>query len=108
VPEFKDIPWAPGLAPDPKSRMVLDLTTGFLRTGYVYMMGPDVPKDRVEMMREAMNATYKDPDFLADAEKQILTVAPVPATKVTELFAEAYATPPDVVDRIRRLFKLAE
>lgn len=108
VAEFKDVPWAPGLAPDPKSRMVLDLTTGFLRTGYVYMMGPDVPKERVELMREAMRATYQDPNFLADAKKQILTVAPVSAKRVTDLFTEAYATPPDVVDRIRRLFKQAE
>ena len=52
LPEYPNVPWAPGLAGDAASRMVLDLTTGFLRTGYVYMMGPDVPKERVAAMRE--------------------------------------------------------
>ena len=106
--EFPDVPWAPGLAPDAESRMVLDLTTGFLRTGYVYMMGPDVPKERVEAMRKAMMDTFRDPEFLADAQKQTLTVAPVAADRVTQLFAQAYATPPHVVQRIRRLFQQAQ
>jgi hypothetical protein len=88
--------------------MVLDLTTGFLRTGYVYMMGPDVPKERVEAMRKALMETFQDPEFLADARKQTLNVAPVTADRVTELFAQAYATPPDILQRIRRLFQQAQ
>jgi tripartite-type tricarboxylate transporter receptor subunit TctC len=104
LPEYPDVPWAPGLASDPASRMVLDLTTGFLRTGYVYMMGPDVPRERVAAMRKALMETFADPEFLEDAKRQTLTIAPVPAERVTQLFAEAYATPPEIVARLRKLF----
>ncbi len=106
--EFPDVPWAPGLAADPESRMVLDLTTGFLKTGYNYMMGPDVPKERVEAMRKALLDTFKDPEFVADAQRQTLTIAPVAAERVAESFRQAYATPPQVVQRIRRLFQQAQ
>lgn len=105
LPEYPDTPWAPGLAGDAASRMVLDLTTGFLRTGYVYMMGPDVPKERVAAISKALTDMFADPEFLEDARRQTLTISPVPAARVTELFRQAYATPPEVVARIRKLFQ---
>ena len=35
----------------------------------------------------------------------LLMMKPVPAARVTELFRQAYATPPEVVARIRKLFQ---
>ena len=48
---------------------------------------------------------FADPEFLEDARRQTLTISPVPAARVTELFRQAYATPPEVVARIRKLFQ---
>ena len=34
-----------------------------------YVLPPRTPKDRVEILRKALQDTMKDPDFLADADK---------------------------------------
>ncbi len=108
LPEFPDVPWALDQASAPEDRMLLDLTTAFLKSGYVYMMGPDVPPARVEAMRKAFMETYADPEFIADARRQTLTVAPIEAEAVTKIFAAAYAVPAGVVARVRRLYQQAQ
>jgi len=41
----------------------------------------------------------KDPEFLADAKKLNIDVAPVSAATLDKLLAELYATPKDVVKK---------
>lgn len=105
LPQFKDVPWAMALATNEADRQLLDLATGFLKTGYVYMMGPGVPQERVAAMRKAFMAAMKDPDLLADAKKQTLNIAPVEGEKVAAMLKASYALPPEVIARMRRIFK---
>ena len=51
------------------------------------------------------SATLADPDFLADAQRQILNIAPLDGETVQTLLAQAYQTPPDVVARMRELYR---
>ncbi len=104
LPEYPDVPWAIALATNAEDRMLLELATGFLKTGYVYMMGPDVPKERVAAMRQAFMAALGDPALLADAKKQTLNIAPIEGEKIAEMLAQAYALPPSVIARMRGLF----
>ena len=43
----------------------------------------------------------KDKDFLADAEKLKIEVDPLSGEEVAALIGKLYATPPDVVARVR-------
>ena len=104
-PEFPKVPYALDLAKNPSDRSLLDLAQGPLKVGYAYMLGPGVPADRVAALRAAFLATFKDPDFLADTAKQVLAVAPVTGEDLKARLAEAYATPPDVVARMRDLYR---
>ena len=45
--------------------------------------------------------TMKDPEFLADAAKAHMEIAPVSGEEVAALVAEVSAAPPDVVARVR-------
>ena len=103
-PDYPNAPYAVDLTKNPADRMLLDLAQAPLKSGYTYMMGPNVPKDRIEALRAAFSATYKDPEFMADAERQVLNVEPVSADKVQQLIADAYQSPKDVVDRMRALY----
>jgi tripartite-type tricarboxylate transporter receptor subunit TctC len=105
LPELPNVPYAADLASTPEDRMLIDLAQAFLKSGYVYMLGPDVPQDRVNALRQAFMAMYADSEFLEDAKKQMLNVAPVSAEKVTAIFAEAYGRPPAVLDRLRKIFR---
>ena len=101
---YPDVPWAQALAANEEDRSLIDLATGFLETGYVDMMGPDVPKDRVVAMRKAFMEALGDPELLAEAKQQTLNIAPIEGDAVAKLLAKAYALPPPVIDRMRRIF----
>ena len=59
------------------------------------------PPDLVNILRAAFDATVRDNQFLADAEKALLEISPSPGTKVQELVQSFYATPKDIVEKAR-------
>ncbi len=69
------------------------------------MAPPDLPADRLKMLRDAFSATMKDKDFVADATKQKLDVEPEDGEHLGALIKKIYATPKSVVDRIGELIK---
>jgi tripartite-type tricarboxylate transporter receptor subunit TctC len=66
---------------------------------------PNLPPERLKMLRNAFNATMKDKDFVADATKQKLDVDPEDGEHLEALIRNVYATPKSVVDRIGDLIK---
>ena len=64
-----------------------------------------MPADRVKMLRDAFMATMRDPEFLADAEKQKLGVDPKDGEHLAALIKRIYATPKPIVDRVTELSK---
>lgn len=105
LPDYPDVPYAENFATTPADRMLIDLAQGPMKIGYTYMLGPAVPPERIAALRAAFSATLADPDFLADAQRQILNIAPLDGETVQTLLAQAYQTPPDVVARMRELYR---
>ena len=64
---------------------------------------PGVPADRATALREAFLATLRDPDFLAQAEKTSLEIAPMDATTLAGLVQDVRSTPPAAVELARKL-----
>ena len=93
-----DSPYAPDLAKDAKQKQLLLLLNSSGDVGRPYIVSRDVPKERVKILREAFNAVVKDPQFIAEAEKQQLTViAPLTGEEAEKMVAEIYTATPDVV-----------
>ncbi len=62
---------------------------------------PNIPKDRLAALRAAFDETVKDPAFLADAKKQQLDITPYSGAQIDALMKDIYATPPELVARVR-------
>jgi hypothetical protein len=62
-----------------------------------------LPADRTTALRTAFDRTMKDPEFLAEAEKIGIEVAPMNGAEVDRLMKEIYATPADLVAEARRV-----
>jgi tripartite-type tricarboxylate transporter receptor subunit TctC len=77
---------------------VILLQQGFSRP---YLVGPGTPAELVTILRAAFDATMRDPQFLADAEKARLDVSPLPGAKVQELVQGFFATPKDILEKAR-------
>ena len=53
-----------------------------------WVIPPDVPTDRVEILRKAFKATFEDPEFLAEAKKTKLELVYVGADEINGLVKE--------------------
>lgn len=69
------------------------------------MMGPGVPKERVDAIRLAFLATFRDREFLAEAARQFLNIDPVDSATMTKLVEQAYGSPPEVIERLRKIYR---
>jgi tripartite-type tricarboxylate transporter receptor subunit TctC len=70
-----------------------------------YFMAKEVPQDRVKLLRAAFDATMKDPQYLADADKMHIDISPLPGAKVQDLVMKLYATPKEIVAHARAAIK---
>jgi tripartite-type tricarboxylate transporter receptor subunit TctC len=64
---------------------------------------PGVPAERVKALREAFQATMRDPEFLAQAEKSNLEIEPMDADTLAGLVQEVRATPASAVELAKKL-----
>lgn len=103
-PDFPDAPLVTELINSPEDRLLMDLVLGPLKTGYTFMMGPKVPKERTLAMRKAFMDTFADPKFRADAERATLNIAPISGERIEEMIKEAYAAPAPVIARLRAIY----
>jgi tripartite-type tricarboxylate transporter receptor subunit TctC len=73
-----------------------------LEYGRPFFMPPDVPANRVAVLRRAFDATMKDKDFLAEADRLKIEVDALTGEQVAELVRQVTATPADTVARVRK------
>ena len=67
---------------------------------------PGVPADRLAALRKAFEATMKDKEFLAEAERLSLEVSPVPGKQIQSLIEDLYrTTSPELARKIAAMLK---
>ena len=64
---------------------------------------PNMPADRIKILRDAWNKTLKDPDLLADAKKRGWPVDPIGGEELAALAKEVTTQPPEIVQRLKKL-----
>lgn len=96
-PELQDVPSASALAKAPDQVSILKLMLIGQAMARPFAAPPGIPADRKAALTAAFERTTADPDFLAEAQRMNLEVAPVSGAKLDALLAEAYATPKDVI-----------
>ena len=67
---------------------------------------PGVPADRLKILREAFNKSVGDPAFLAEAERRKLEIEPSSSDEIELLVKEALATPPEVIERMKKILAM--
>jgi hypothetical protein len=100
-PELPGVPMFLDVARSEADRQALLLAIARLEFGRPFFMPPNVPQERVAAVRRAFDATMADKEFLAEAEKLKIDVDPLTGEQVTDLIAQLYRTPADVVARVR-------
>jgi len=102
--ELPDVPFATDLLTNEDDRLLMQASSAPQALGRPLLLPPDVPAERVAAMRKALAETFADKEFQADAEKIGLIVnAPQTGEQLQKVITDAYATPPRVVERLRKL-----
>ena len=65
--------------------------------GRPFFAPPELPDDRKGALRQAFDATMKDPQFLAEAGRLDMEISPIAAAVVDEFLADLYRTPKEIV-----------
>src|ERR1700722_19477850 len=101
TPEPPDIPDVLDAAKTQAERDALRLVLARLDIGRPFFLPPNVPADRVAALRAAFDATMKDPDYLAEADKLKIDVDPLTGAELGALVTQVAETPAETVARVR-------
>jgi len=99
-PDLPDVPLALDYVKNPEDRQIMELIMAQKTVARPLVAPPDVPKDRIDMLRAAFMATGKDPDFMRDAEKSKLDISLTSGADVDAVIARIVKTPPALADRL--------
>jgi tripartite-type tricarboxylate transporter receptor subunit TctC len=103
-PELPDVPQVPSFAKTPEERSALLLLLATQEFGRPYIAPPGLPEDIAEALRTSFLKTLEDPEFLAEARKRGLDIDATSGAEIQNLVEQLYATPPETVERVRKIF----
>jgi hypothetical protein len=103
-PELAGLPNALDFVRNHADRKVLELHFTQKTAARPIIAPPEVPAERVALLRKAFAALAHDNEFLAEAEKGKIEFGFVPGEEVDKVVALIAATPPEIADRYAKAF----
>jgi tripartite-type tricarboxylate transporter receptor subunit TctC len=100
-PELQKVPLLADIAEGAENRAIVNLYTDVNAIGRVLAMGPDVPREKVAIIRHAFDETMKDPDFIADADKLRLELGPMSGEEIQGIVRRVVSLDPSVVGKLK-------
>lgn len=105
-PEFPKLPMALSYAKtDEAKRLISTVARVHGPTVRPYVLPPNTPKDRVEILRKAFMDTMKDPEFLAEAKKANLDINPEDGATLEQNVKEILKLEPSLVAKLKEFLK---
>ena len=100
-PDLPNVPLLLELATNDLDRKVLTFLSAETALSRSLVTTADVPADRLQALRRAYDATMRDPQFLADAEKAKMDIGPMTGEESQNIADSIVNTPPEVIARAK-------
>jgi tripartite-type tricarboxylate transporter receptor subunit TctC len=104
-PELAGVPNVLTLARNDEERKVLEYLYAGQDIGRPFVAPPDLPAERLKVLRNAFSATMKDSEFVADVKRNKFDLEPEDGEHLAALINKVYATPKAIIDRVSNLIK---
>ncbi len=101
--ELPDVPSIFDYAKTDEQRQLMQFVFSSTEFGRPYAFPPEVPQDRVDIMRKAIADAAHDPDLLAEAANIKMDMSYTPPDRLAQLVADLYKTPPNVIETVKAL-----
>lgn len=105
-PDLPDVPLSIDLGRTPEEVQILRIVANATEVGKMTLAPPGVPAERVQALRRAFDAAIRDPDYLAEMNKQRLEVIPLPGEELQKIVAEVGSIAPAILDKVRAIYPL--
>jgi tripartite-type tricarboxylate transporter receptor subunit TctC len=104
-PDLPNVPLMLELARNDDDRKLLTFISSETEIARALVAPPEVPSERIEALRRAFDATVRDPEFLAEAEKMKMDISPSTGEEAQKIADAIANTPPEIASRARRLIE---
>ena len=98
---LKDVPFLQDFAKDDEQRQILRFISAPVQVGRPFVAPPGVPADRVALLRKAFDATMKDKESMAEADKLALDIRPMGGVELSRVVAETVNTPAAIIEKVK-------
>ena len=101
--DLADVPSVLELARNERDKAVIALIVSGDALGKPMATTPNVPPERVQALREAFDATLKDPAFIEAAAAARVEINPISGLTLQATVGKVLATPKDIAERARAI-----
>src|SRR5262245_8494526 len=102
-PELADVPLIGSLALTEEGRRIFEFQNSDTGIGWSVVAPPNVPAERVALLRRAFDDTIADPEFRADAQKRGLEITPASGKELEEIVSRTIATPAEALAKLKAI-----
>lgn len=103
--ELPDVPLVMDDLKDPASAAAMRVILAPQVGGRPFIAPPNLPPERLALLRKAFMDTMRDPELRAEAKAQKLELSPTSGEDLAKLVREIYALPPETLARARELMR---
>jgi tripartite-type tricarboxylate transporter receptor subunit TctC len=97
--DLPNVPLLLDLAQNGEQRQMFNFAGGGVAIDRPFSAPPNIPKERLEVLRHAFDQMVKDTGFLADAAKIQMDIDPLNGDQVAKIVSSIVHTPPDIVQK---------
>jgi tripartite-type tricarboxylate transporter receptor subunit TctC len=102
-PDLPDVPLLLDLVHEDVARQMAVLVTVPTAVGYNHWLAPDVPAERVSILRKAYEKAMTDTAMADEARKMSLEIRPKTSAELEELTKNVAAVSPEIKQRLREI-----
>jgi hypothetical protein len=99
----RDVPLIQELGQSDLDRRVLLFIGSGAAFGRPLLAPPNVPRERIDILRQAFDRTMKDPEFLAEAARLNMDIKPLAGTELQRIATDVVQSRPEDLARAKEL-----
>jgi hypothetical protein len=101
TPTFPGVPLLPPLINDPAKREIMSLIASYTAFGISFAAPPGLPRERLQTLRNAYDATVRDPRFLADLKSAHMDISSLSGKEIQAISGQFRHVSTDLLARTR-------
>jgi tripartite-type tricarboxylate transporter receptor subunit TctC len=102
-PDLSKVPLLTDIVTGERNKKIAELISAVVAISRAPYLPPNTPEDRVKVLRDAFDATMKDPAFIKAAHERNMELSPSTGVEVEQQMKRVLDVSPDVAEHLKKL-----